>query len=87
MQTIRQVYRMAPHAIGFVKFIIEAHDNLAVMTTLDPRQGIVGLAIAPGCQDQLDEIMARLAVDVDMVRIERPHRDAAADSREERICR
>ncbi len=77
MQTIRRVYRIAPHAIGFVKFIIEAYDNLAVMSTLDPRQGIVGLAIAPGCQDQVDGIMASLAADVDMVRIDWPPLDAA----------
>jgi hypothetical protein len=78
LKTIQHVYRIDRHAIALVKFIIEAYDNLVVMSTLDAREGIVGLAIAPGCQDQVDGIMAGLAAEIDMVRIEPPPAAVAA---------
>ena len=87
LKTIRHCYRINRNAIALVKFIVEAYDNLAVMSTLDARQGVVSLSIAPGCQDQVDGIMASLAEDIPIVRIDRPPHNAAVCSREERICR
>ncbi len=43
--------------IGFIKFILEAHDNVAVMSTIDPKQGVVQLSIAPGCERLVSDIM------------------------------
>jgi hypothetical protein len=47
--------------IGFIKFILEAHDNLVVMSTLDSKQGVVQLSIAPGCEQLVSDIMKDLS--------------------------
>ena len=40
-------YRVDKTRIGFIKFIFEAHEGVAVATTLDPKTGHIRLAIAP----------------------------------------
>jgi hypothetical protein len=35
--------RIAPNRIHFLKFILEGYDGLAVLSTLDPQQGLVRL--------------------------------------------
>ncbi len=47
MKTILKEYRVDKTRIGFIKFIFEAHDGIAVATTLDPKTGHIRLAIAP----------------------------------------
>ncbi len=47
MKTILKEYRVDKTKIGFIKFIFEAHDGIAVATTLDPKSGHIRLAIAP----------------------------------------
>lgn len=61
MQTTRRRYRIKRERIGFVKFILEAYDNLAVMSTLDSRQAVVQISIAPGCERVVEEILQSLA--------------------------
>ena len=47
MKTILKEYQVDKTRIGFIKFIFEAHDGIAVATTLDPKTGHIRLAIAP----------------------------------------
>jgi hypothetical protein len=47
MKTILKEYRVDKTRIGFIKFIFEAHDGIAVATTLDSKTGHIRLAIAP----------------------------------------
>ena len=44
---IHKEYRVDKTRIGFIKFIFEAHEGVAVATTLDPQKGHIRLAIAP----------------------------------------
>ena len=67
METARRCYRVDRRQISFVKFILEAYDNVAIMSTLDPRQGVVQVSIAPGCETMVDGIMDSLAEDVEVV--------------------
>ena len=46
--------------IAFIKFIFEAYDGVAGMRTTDPAKGIIKLNIAPGCQEQVDQILQDL---------------------------
>ncbi len=77
METTRRVYRIDRCRISFVKFILEAYDNVAVMSTLDPRQALVQVVIAPGCERMVDGIMTGLGGDVGVV----PVKDAETDDR------
>jgi len=60
METIKRYYRIDRARIAFVRFILEAYDGIANMTTLDAKQGLVRMAIAPGCTSEMDAIISDL---------------------------
>ncbi|MBF0468756.1 MAG: DUF4911 domain-containing protein [Desulfamplus sp.] len=64
MKTIYKLFRVDKSRIGFLKFIFEAHDGLAVITTLDPQDGLVRFAIAPGCMEDVHAVLADLKKDI-----------------------
>ena len=47
MQTILKEYIVDKTMIGFIKFIFEGHEGIAVATTLNSAKGHIRLAIAP----------------------------------------
>lgn len=47
MQTTQKEYIVEKSMIGFIKFIFEGHEGLAIATTLDAAKGHIRLAIAP----------------------------------------
>ncbi len=58
MKTIHKEYMVEKSRIGFIRFIFEAHEGLAVPTTIDPKTGHIRLAIIP---EQMESV--RLIVD------------------------
>jgi hypothetical protein len=64
METVKKYFRVDHHDIGFIKFIIEAYEGLAVMTTVDRARGVVELNIAPGCEIEIDLILKDLKKDL-----------------------
>jgi hypothetical protein len=70
VETTRRCYRVDRHQISFVKFILEAYDNVAVMSTLDSREALVQIAIAPGCETMVDGILTGLAGEVEVVPVD-----------------
>lgn len=63
MNGIKQYYMVDKSKIGFLRFIIEAYDNLALMTTLDAQKGLVVLNVAPGCETTATALMEALGRD------------------------
>lgn len=63
MKTISREYRVDKTKIGFIKFIFEAHEGMAVATTLDPKTGHIRLAIAPDRMDSVCQIIEDLKKD------------------------
>ncbi len=63
-ETIKKYYRVDRRKIGFIKFIFEAYDGVAVLTTVDSQEGIIVLNIAPGCEDDVEMILQDLKKDV-----------------------
>ncbi len=57
METTRRYLRVDRSGIAFVRFVLEGYDGLAVLTTLDAARGDVMLCIAPGCEDEVDEVL------------------------------
>jgi hypothetical protein len=43
--------------IHFLRFIMEAYQGICLVTTLDPKLGLVQLSIAPGCEDDVERIL------------------------------
>lgn len=64
MKTTICHYQMDRLRIGFVKFILEGYDNVAVLSTLtsDPISGkaVVRIAVAPGCESLVTKILNEL---------------------------
>ena len=60
MKSIRRYYRIDRRQIAFLKFILEAYDGIATLSTIDARKGIVSLDIPPGCQSDVDSVMEDL---------------------------
>ncbi|MCP4347203.1 MAG: DUF4911 domain-containing protein [Desulfobacterales bacterium] len=64
METIKKFYRVDRREIGFLKFIIEACDGIATMTTVDSETGLVVFRIAPGCEGDAEMILDNLKADI-----------------------
>jgi hypothetical protein len=55
--TIRHII-VVPSRIHFVRFIIEAYEGIAQVSTVDPSLGLLRLSIAPGCEEDVERIFA-----------------------------
>jgi hypothetical protein len=64
LETLKKYLRIDRREICFLKFILEAYDGIATLTTMDARQGIVLLRIAPGCEDEVETILQDLKKDI-----------------------
>ena len=51
---------IAPARIGFFRFILEAYDNLAVLSTLDEKAGLVVLRYPPEATTEVATLLAAL---------------------------
>ncbi len=60
MKTTRQLYRVDRRQISMIRFIFEAYEGVAVVTTLDPAAGQIALFVAPGCEDIAKNVMLDL---------------------------
>jgi len=60
LKTIEQYYRVDRREIAFIKFIFEAYDGIAGLRTTDPAKGIIMFHIAPGCEEQVHQILQDL---------------------------
>jgi hypothetical protein len=60
METAKRYFRVDRRHISMLRFIFEAYEGVAVVTTLDNRRGLVVLAIAPGCEGIAEDVMADL---------------------------
>ncbi|MDX2438989.1 MAG: DUF4911 domain-containing protein [Desulfobacterales bacterium] len=64
VETTKKYYRIDRREISFLKFILEAYDGLAVLTTIDSKKGIVVINIAPGCEADVEMILQDLKKNV-----------------------
>ena len=63
LQTLIKEYTVDKTRIGFIRFIFEAYEGLAVVTTLDPKTGHIKLTISPDQVDIADMVMEDLKKD------------------------
>lgn len=60
LKTIRKKYRVDSSRICFIKFILEAYEGMAQLTTLDPKLGLIEIYMAPGCDEDVEKIIMDL---------------------------
>ncbi len=63
MQTIRKSFQVERSDISYIRWIVESYDGMAIVTTLEPAEGIIELKIAPGCESIVDELIKSLRND------------------------
>lgn len=60
MRTIAKYFSVNRSDIGYIKFIFEAHDGLAVISTIKEEKDTIGIYIAPGCEEEVEELIGHL---------------------------
>ncbi|RJQ78575.1 MAG: DUF4911 domain-containing protein [Desulfobacteraceae bacterium] len=60
LNTTKRYYRVDRRYINRVRFVFEAYEGVAVVTTLDAGSGAIVLSIAPGCEDTAEAVMLDL---------------------------
>ncbi len=66
MASDRRVYYLQRKDMAYLKFILEGHEGLASMTTLDPECGKVEIRPAPGREVELDALLRVLATEISL---------------------
>jgi hypothetical protein len=56
--------KISPDRIHFLKFILEGYDNLAIMSTVDARQGLVEIRYPPEVKKDLTDLLTEIASDI-----------------------
>ena len=64
MESTKAYYRVDRKNISYVKFIFEACEGLAVLSTVDPRIGVLKFLIAPGCEKEFETIIEGLTGEI-----------------------
>jgi len=62
-------FRVNPYEIHYLKFILEAYEGLATLTTLDSATGLIQLAVPPGRKDSLDALLQALGPELGLERV------------------
>jgi hypothetical protein len=52
MKMTHAYYRVNPGDICFIRYVFEALDGLAVITTVSPEKDTIVIRIAPGCEEE-----------------------------------
>jgi len=60
----KKYYRVNPSDIGYIRYIFEAHDGLAVISTMPEAKDTIVLRIAPGCEEDVLQIVSGLKLEV-----------------------
>jgi len=72
LETIQKYFKVDKKNIAFLKFVLEAYDGMAVIRTLDPREGVIELMIAPDFEKDVEEILYSLRDEVEMLSTDPP---------------
>lgn len=60
--TLQSLYlRISPNRFHFLKFILEGYDNVAILSSVDSREGIVVLRYSSGHKEELFGLLAGVA--------------------------
>ena len=60
LECVRKIYRIDRREIYFLRFLLEAYEGAASMTTLDAQEGTIALDVAPGREKEADAIMGEI---------------------------
>lgn len=64
LETINKYYRVDRREICFLRFIFEAYDGIAMLTTIDSGSGSVVFHISPGCEEDVEMVLRDLKKEI-----------------------
>ena len=64
MDTHSKYFRLRRKDIAYFKFIIESYEGMAVVRTKDPGEAVVELMIAPGWEQDVEEVLEALRQEI-----------------------
>lgn len=64
------MYRLDPQENYYLKFILEAYEGLATLTTVDSQAGLVVLGVPPGSEKAVQALMESLGREMRLERVE-----------------
>ncbi|MCP3951210.1 MAG: DUF4911 domain-containing protein [Desulfobacterales bacterium] len=64
MESEKRYFRMDRRQIGLLRFILEAYEGIAALTTIDAAQGRVVLMVPPGCEAEVDTLLADVSGEI-----------------------
>ena len=70
METRKDYFRMDRREIAYLKFLLEAYDGIAMISTLDREQGIVLIRTAPGCEGEVEALLDELRTENPILEME-----------------
>ncbi|HTP65311.1 MAG TPA: DUF4911 domain-containing protein [Geobacteraceae bacterium] len=71
-ETQARYFRVDRHVLVYLKFILEAYDGLAVLSTVEREEAVVRVA-CPSCSDaDVDLLLRALAEEIDMAEVPQP---------------
>lgn len=50
--------------IAYFKFIMESHEGIAVVRTNDPKEAVIELMVAPGCEREVEKVIEELKKEI-----------------------
>ena len=56
--------RIRRRDIAYFKFILEAHDNLGVMSVVDKYEAVLRVSYAPGREEEMGEFLQGIALSI-----------------------
>ena len=73
MQDVVPIFLVVPRAeIGYVKFLFESYEGVAVLRTIDRRNGLLVVLAVPDFVPQVRLVIASLAEEIDCREVEPP---------------
>ena len=57
-------FKISPDRIHYLKFILEGYDSLAVLSTVNARQGLVEIRYPPEVKRDLEALLTEIASDI-----------------------
>lgn len=72
MNTIQKYLRVNPKDMAYVKFIVESYEGLAVLRTVNPREGIMEWMIPPDLVKEVEELIDSLRKEIAIVPVSPP---------------
>lgn len=61
MRSGRLIVRLAPEKVAMFRFLLEAHDNLAIFTTLERGTALLKIMFAPESRAEVEKVLAAIS--------------------------